>query len=75
MKRRVFVLLLILLSAAFSSAFADSTVLVSHKESYICGNSFELAFPDVPGTSTMISSAGSIHAEAGTDDRLLQVRV
>ncbi len=60
---------------SFLSAAAESTVIVQYREPYICGDSFEITFPDEPSTTSMISRSGSVHAAFDTDTRLLLVRI
>ena len=61
---------------------AQADVVVKHGESYMCGDSFEVIFPDQPSTTSMVSrdpykyiNAVYVHAEAGKRDRLLQIRI
>lgn len=68
-------LLFISFLISFSSVNADSLIPVDHKTYYMCGDIYELAFPDIPGTSSMISNTSQVHATAGPDERLLQIRI
>ncbi len=61
---------------------AQADVVVKHGESYMCGDSFEVIFPDQPSTTSMVSrdpykyiNVVYVHAEAGKRDRLLQIRI
>lgn len=76
----IFVCVVLLMLITVLSAEAD--VVVKHGESYMCGDSFEVIFPDQPSTTSMVSrdpykyiNAVYVHAEAGKRDRLLQVRI
>ena len=60
---------------SFLSAAAESTVIVQYREPYMCGDSFEVTFPDEPSTTSMISRSGSVHAKSDPETRLLLVRV
>ncbi|MBR6088657.1 MAG: hypothetical protein IKP86_01900 [Anaerolineaceae bacterium] len=77
MKNKLFFILsaLILLTAFSVAASGNSTVLVTERQGYICGDMFEISFPEVIATSSMISNASQVHAEAAKDERLLQVRI
>ena len=75
MKKYLMTLLTFLLLIMGVSAAAESTILVQQYEKYMCGDQFELEFPDVIATTSMVSNASRIHAEADHDERLLQVRV
>ena len=68
-------LLLISFLMSFSSVGAEPLIPVDHRMYYMCGDIFELAFPDIPGTSSMISNTSQVHATAGPDERLLQIRI
>ena len=71
-------LLLLLSSVLFwvsSAAAEDSTILVTQYENYMCGDQFEISFPDVIQTTSMVSNASRVHAEAEHDEQLLQVRI
>lgn len=68
-----FLFVILILNAAAS--YADSPIVVDHRMYYMCGDIYELSFPDVPGTSSMVSNTTQVHATAGQDERLLQIRV
>lgn len=62
----------------FPSSAADSDlqiIPVDHKAHYMCGDTFELAFPDVLSTGHMFTNSGQIQANADADELLLQVRI
>ena len=70
----IFVLFVFLLS--ISAAAADeSTILVIQYENYMCGDQFEISFPEVIVTSSQVSNASRIQANAEKDERLLSVRM
>ena len=75
MKKFGLFILFILFITASAAAESDTPILVDHRTFYMCGDIFELAFPDIPGTSSMISNTSQVHAVAGPDERMLQVRV
>ena len=70
-------LILILFAALLlvSAASAEDTVVVIQYENYMCGDQFEISFPEVIVTSSQVSNASRIHANAGKEERLLQVRI
>lgn len=62
----------------FPSSAADSDlqiIPVDQKAHYMCGDTFELAFPDVLSTGHMFTNSGQIQANADADELLLQVRI
>ena len=75
MKKRLTLFVILLWICTLGHTAAESTVIVQYRNSYMCGDSFELTFPDEPATTSMISRVSSVHAAAGSDERLLQVRV
>ncbi|MBQ6519694.1 MAG: hypothetical protein IJI14_13310 [Anaerolineaceae bacterium] len=75
MKRYLTAFLMFVLFLTAEAACAESTILVQQYEKYMCGDQFELEFPDVLSTSSMVSNASRVHAEAKTGERLLQVRI
>lgn len=75
MKRYMILTFLIFGLFSFLSAAAEPTVIVQHGETYMCGDSFEITFPDQPSSTSMISRSGSVHAGFDTDTRLLLVRI
>ena len=73
-KHLIFVLFAVLLSV--SAAAADEpTVIVTQYENYMCGDQFEISFPEVIVTSSQVSNASRVHANAEKDERLLSVRI
>ena len=68
---------LIFLSALPAAGEDDElpVILVDHRLNYMCGDTFELTFPDVPSSGSMFTNAGQIQATADKDKTLLQVRV
>lgn len=70
----LFILSILFITAA-AAAEADAPIPVDHRTYYMCGDIFELAFPDIPGTSSMISNTSQVHATAGPDERMLQIRI
>lgn len=80
MKNSLIFFLLIVFLCSFSFACAEYETLVSHGERYICGDSFEVIFPDEPYLTHMISrqppkKAAKVHITAGKEDILLAVRI
>ncbi len=82
MKRKGILFLPVLLALLFLAVGADAQTLVKHGESYMCGDTFEVIFPDQPSTTSMVSrnpykyiNVIHVHAEAGKNERLLQIRV
>ena len=75
MKKHFLTLLMIAFLLTAAAAAADSAILVTQYEKYMCGDQFELEFPDVIATSSMFSNTSRVHAKADHDERLLQVRV
>lgn len=78
------ILVLILLAAAVMSAAGEDetepelvlpVIPVDQHLYYMCGDVFEMAFPDVISTGSMFTNAGYVQAEAAKDESLLQVRV
>ena len=77
------ILFILVLTALLTFAVgANAQTVVKHGESYMCGDTFEVIFPDQPSTTSMVSrdpfkyiNAVYVHAEAGKNDRLLQIRV
>ncbi len=62
----------------FPSAAADSDlqiIPVDQKAHYMCGDTFELSFPDVLSTGHMFTNSGQVQANADADELLLQVRI
>ena len=80
-ERRIFpyvTLVLTMLLICFLPAAADTdlpVIDVDHRVSYMCGDTFELSFPDVISTGTMFTNASMIQATAKKDESLLQVRI
>lgn len=74
-KKLMFLLFLGIFLTFVSAAAADSTVLATDLESYMCGDFLEIMFPEVPSTSSMVSNASQVQAVAAPDERLLQVRI
>ena len=58
-----------------AASAGEPSVLVAHGERYMCGDSFEITIPDQPATTSQVTRASSVQAEAGPDERLLTVRV
>lgn len=75
MRKLVFSLSMILLLICAACASADSTVLVEQYVSYMCGDQFEITFPDLLSSTHMVSNTTRVHAEATPDDRLIQLRI
>lgn len=74
-KMLFFLFLLPLLFGTRAASAGEPSVIVSHGESYMCGDSFEITIPDQPATVSQVTRASAVQAEAGPDDRLLTVRV
>ena len=80
MKKILISSIVILICLLFSSVQADESLPVKHGESYMCGDSFEIIFPDQPSTTSMNSHniaprLNVVYAEAGKNDRLFQIRI
>ncbi len=77
------ILFILVLTALLTFAVgANAQTVVKHGESYMCGDTFEVIFPDQPSTTSMVSrdpykiiNVIYVHAEAGKNERLLTVRV
>ena len=79
MKRTILFIIFILFSL-FHSVEAENETLVTTGERYICGDSFEVIFPDEIYVTHMITrqpprKVPKIHITAGKDDILLAVRL
>ena len=77
---KIYLLFLLFLTAFFvlPAVGADAelpVVLVDHRLNYMCGDTFELTFPDVPSSGSMFTNAGQVQATADKDNTLLQVRI
>lgn len=72
-------IVILLLFCCISSAAADDSELpvitVDHTTSYMCGDIFEITFPDQISTGNMFTNASYVQASAAVDEKLLQVRV
>ena len=82
MNRKGILFVLVLTALLTFAVGANAQTVVKHGESYMCGDTFEVIFPDQPSTTSMVSrdpfkyiNAVYVHAEAGKNDRLLQIRV
>ncbi len=75
MKKQLIAAALFLLFLTAVSVSADSVVQVTHGVSYMCGDSFEIIFPDQLATASQVTRASSVQAEAGVDERLMMVRI
>ena len=75
MKRNLILPVFFLIMTVFLPVLADDGVLVDYKARYVCGDTFELSLPEPPATSSQVTNAGTIQAEANSDDTLMQVRV
>lgn len=76
MRKNLILTILFLLLIPFRNVSAgEPSVIVDHRETYMCGDSFEITIPDQPSTTSQVTRASSIQAEAGPDERLLQIRV
>lgn len=68
----------LLFVCVFPAAADDSglqIIPVDQRAHYMCGDTFELAFPDVLSTGHMFTNASQIQASADVDELLLQVRI
>lgn len=75
MKKSLFVLLFAILLSVSAAAAEETTITVIQYENYMCGDQFEISFPEVIVTSSMVSNASRVHANAEKDERMLQVRM
>ena len=78
--KKIFLLTVLLVTAVcVSSAAAVDAELqvipVDQKAHYMCGDTFELSFPDVISTGHMFTNASYVQASADADELLLQVRI
>lgn len=79
-RRYIPILLFIILSSAIvlpvSAEDTEYQVIpVEQWTNYMCGNTFEISFPDVISTGSMFTNAGTIQATAEKDKTLLQIRI
>lgn len=81
MKKIIFIILMLLMFMLnLSLCFAENEVLVDAGVTYICGDSFEVIFPDSPYMTHLISrqpprKAAKVHITAGKDDILMVIRI
>lgn len=72
----LFVFLMTAITHPASAADSDLQIIqVDQKAHYMCGDTFELSFPDVLSTGHMFTNSGQIQASADADELLLQVRI
>jgi hypothetical protein len=78
MKNTLFLLVLLFAVICPLTAAADDelqVIPVEQRAYYMCGDTFELSFPDVLSTGHMFTNAAYIQASADADELLLQVRI
>ena len=75
MKKILILFVFLLLIVSVSSGFAQTFVPVEQNVYYMCGDTFEICFPDVIATGDMFTNAGSVQATTNMGEALLQVRV
>ena len=82
MNRKGILFILVLTALLAFAVGANAQTVVKHGESYMCGDTFEVIFPDQLSTTSMVSrdmyrdyGYPVVHAEAGKNERLLQVRI
>lgn len=78
MRKYQFLLIPIIVLLVFIPVHADQAVSPFYGEKYICGDSFEIIFPDEPVfTSAIVRNPGGkvIQARAGKYDILLEIRL
>ena len=75
MKKTLILFVFLLVIVSVSSGFAQTVVPVEQNVYYMCGDTFEICFPDVIATGNMFTNAGSVQATTNMGEALLQVRV
>ena len=80
MKKTFVILMLLMFILPVSLCCAENEVLMDPGVTYICGDSFEVIFPDSPYMTHLISrqpprKAPKVHITAGKDEILLAVRI
>lgn len=82
MNRKGIISVLILMVLSFFTVGVNAQTVVKHGESYMCGDTFEIIFPDQPSTTSIVTrdpfkilNVIYVHAEAGKNERLLQIRI
>ncbi len=80
MKKIIHPIFIVLLLVFFKVSSVKADIEIKFGESYMCGDSFEIIFPDQPSTTSMISinsdpTYAYVLAEAGKREKILQIRI